>query len=107
MKKRKIVVIEEDGTEKTIGYTDGIRAFLPRDRVEGFYRKHNGWAVDERVIILYPDIQLFVVQTTDEDDNPINYIATRDDMIDHRIEIEHHQHGSQYCLPWKYWTPYR
>lgn len=106
MNNRKFTVMDADG-ERTIGYNNGIRMFLPRDRVEGFYRKHNGWCIDEQTIIRNPDIQLFVIQTTDKNDNPISYIATRDDVIDYGIEIEHHQHGSQYCLPYKYWTPYR
>jgi hypothetical protein len=98
--------MDADG-ERTIGYNNGFKIILPRDRVEGFYRKYNGWSIDEQTIVRNPDLQIFIIKTTDKDDNPIQYMATRDDIIDHGIPIEHHQHGSQYCLPWKYWTPFR
>lgn len=106
MKNRKFTVTEGDN-EKTIGYNNGFRMFLPRDRELHYFRKHNGWAVDEEILVRNPDIQIFVIKTTDENNEPINYMATRDDIIEHSIEIEYHNHGSQYCLPWKYWTPYR
>lgn len=106
MKSRKFTVKQGDGEVRTIGYNNGFRIILPRDRVAGFYRKHNGWSIDEETIVKNPGLQIFVIKTTDEDGKPINYITTRDNIIDHHIMVEHHEHGSQYCLPLEYWTPY-
>jgi hypothetical protein len=107
MGNRLITVTELDGETKKIGYNQGAIMFLPRDRVKHFFRNHNGWAIDEEVLVRNPDLQIFSVRTTDKEDKPIHYLATRDAIIDYGIKMEHGKHGSQYCLPLKYWTAYR
>lgn len=91
------------GQVRQIGRRVGDTLYTVREFKKHYFRIYSGWGIDADVLRLRNDIQTYILLDIE---NNIEYIASREMILNKGKKANHPGHGEQYVLPLKDWDKY-